>query len=555
MVKRLTTIMIGAMSSILITFFVNSATAEEIRSMKLWAREQAAGPAPHTAALIIAQTLTELGLDISVNAVPWPQMADQVWYKRADPESSWDLTMWQMVSRPERSDPDEFTYNLFHSTTAEKGYNFIGYVDPAYDSLAEEQRRTMDPAARKVLIDQAQQHLHDGAANAYLVHPLLNFAYDNTQFKDGSAIEQAGLGIKNIWTYLNIEPINGNQDIIGQSLDEIQAINPFFISGGTDSWITEIVWDRLLRIAPDGTAQPWAAESFNWINEQTIDVTLRSGMSWHDGQPVTTEDVIFSFEAPMDAEIVPMYSPFVKNIESMEDVGNNTVRFNLKSANAAFLTSSLAKINLVPKHYYGPLLEALEGTGNNAETLIEEKRIGSGPFKFVDWRLREQVILEANASHFNPPKVKRWIMKEVPNVEASLGMFRKGEVNFLTDYKGDPTVLANIVADDGDITLVKSIDVGFQYLAMNHRRAPFDDVNFRRAVSLSIDRDLMVNAAWNGNAVKAGSHVSPALSYYHKKGISDFETGVDLAKKILSDAGYTIKDGRLHYPEGVSEKH
>jgi peptide/nickel transport system substrate-binding protein len=148
-------------------------------------------------------------------------------------------------------------------------------------------------------------------------------------------------------------------------------------------------------------------------------------MSWHDGQPVTTEDVIFSFEAPMDAEMVPMYSPFVKNIDSMEDMGNNVVRFNLKSSNAAFLTSTLAKINLVPKHYYGPIIDSLKGTGNNAETIIEEKRIGSGPFKFVDWRQREQVILEANSGHFNPPKIDRWIMKEIPNVEAALGMFNR----------------------------------------------------------------------------------------------------------------------------------
>ena len=552
--KKLIAIFAGLISSLILPFLVSSASAEEVRSMKLWAREQAAGPAPHTAALIIAQTLNELGLDITVNAVPWPQMADQVWYKRLD-EDTWDLTMWQMVSRPERSDPDEFTYNLFHSSTAEKGYNFIGYVSSAYDELAEKQRVTMDPDARKQIVDQAQQLLADDAANAYLVHPLLNFAYDNTQFKDGSAIEQAGLGIKNIWTYLNIEPINGNNDLVAQSLAEIQAINPFFISGGTDSWITEIVWDRLLRIGPNGTPQPWAAESFNWVNEQTIDVTLRSGMSWHDGQPVTTEDVIFSFEAPMDAEMVPMYSPFVKNIDSMEDMGNNVVRFNLKSSNAAFLTSTLAKINLVPKHYYGPIIDSLKGTGNNAETIIEEKRIGSGPFKFVDWRQREQVILEANSGHFNPPKINRWIMKEIPNVEAALGMFRKGEVNFLTDYKGDPAVLANIVDEDGDITLVKFVDVGFQYMAMNHRRAPFDDVNFRRAVSLAIDRDVMVNAAWAGNAVKAGSHISPALSFYHKDGITEFETGIDLAKKILEDAGYTVKNGRLHYPEGVSEKH
>ena len=81
MYKKLSAVLVGFISSLLLSFFVSSASAEEIRSMKLWAREQAAGPAPHTAALIIAQTLNELGLDISVNAVPWPQMADQVWYK------------------------------------------------------------------------------------------------------------------------------------------------------------------------------------------------------------------------------------------------------------------------------------------------------------------------------------------------------------------------------------------------------------------------------------------------------------------------------------------
>ena len=106
----------------------------------------------------------------------------------------------------------------------------------------------------------------------------------------------------------------------------------------------------MLRIGSDGTPQPWAAESYNWIDETTIDVTLRQGMKWHDGNPVTTEDVIFSFSAPADIEMVPMYARFVSNIKSMEDLGGGTVRFNLNSANAAFLTSTLAKLNLVSKN-------------------------------------------------------------------------------------------------------------------------------------------------------------------------------------------------------------
>ena len=74
-------------------------------------------------------------------------------------------------------------------------------------------------------------------------------------------------------------------------------------------------------------------------------------------------------------------------------------------------------------------------------------------------------------------------------------------------------------------------------------------------MSLSIDRDMMVNAAWNGNAVRAGSHVSPALSYYHKEGIENFDTGIDLAKQILEEGGYKIKNGKLHYPDGVKEQY
>ena len=148
----------------------------------------------------------------------------------------------------------------------------------------------------------------------------------------------------------------------------------------------------------------------------TVLVKLRAGMMWHDGQPVTSEDVKFSFEAPSGGE-VPMYAQFVAAISNIEIVDDLTVRFTLNQPWVAFETASLAKLNLVPKHIWEPILADLAGTDDNAESYQEETPIGSGPFKFVAWEPEETLILEANSEHFSPPKAEQWILRIIPNAE------------------------------------------------------------------------------------------------------------------------------------------
>jgi len=274
-------------------------------------------------------------------------------------------------------------------------------------------------------------------------------------------------------------------------------------------------------------------------------------MMWHDGTPVTAEDVVFSFTAPV--KFAPMYKPFVDGIANIEVVDASTIRFDLTTPNAAFETSTLAKLNLVPKHIWEPLLAALR-EGESAESVLEQSRIGSGPFKFNRWATQQEVVLDANATHWAAPKMERWILRIVLNVEATLGMLRSGELNFLSDYTGDPVLLIEASEADGDLTVVESVDIGFQYLAFNLRRPPFDDAAFRRALSAAINRELIRKAAYNGFAVTSNSVVSPALSFWHKAGIeAELDTGMDLAKSILADAGYVVVDGKLHYPTGKTE--
>ncbi len=524
-------------------------SGDPIRELTLISRAQAANPSQFQAAELIAQAWRKLGLDVKVQGLPRPQQSDAVWYNR----DTWDLTMWQMVGRPERSDPDELIYNLFHSSTSEKGYNFVGYVNEEYDKIAEQQRVTANRDDRKVLIDRLQDIVNEDQVYAFLVHPLKTFAFDKTVWDESSTIEQPGLGIKNFWTYSNIAPLGDQRDMILNSSDELNAINPFYISGATDSWITELIWDRMMRIGPTGLAEPWAAESVEWSDDaKSCTIKLRDGMMWHDGKPVTADDVVFSFTAPV--KFAPMYKPFVDGIANIEVVDASTIRFELSEPNAAFETSTLAKLNLVPKHVWEPLLAALED-GGNAESILEESRIGSGPFKFNRWKTQQEVVLDANADHWAPPKMERWILRIILNVEATLGMLRASELNFLSDYTGDPALLIEAADADGDLNVVDSVDIGFQYVAFNLRRPPFDDSAFRRALSAGINRELIRKAAYNGFAINANSVVSPALSFWHKAGIdSELPTGMDLAKSILAEAGYVIEDGKLHYPAGKTEQ-
>lgn len=249
----------------------------------------------------------------------------------------------------------------------------------------------------------------------------------------------------------------------------------------------------------------------------------------------------------------PMYSPFVKNIASIEIENATMMRFKLKRPSAAFLTAALSKLNVIPKHVWGPILKDLETKPDNAESYQEKIPIGSGPFKFTSWKLNEEIVLTANKDHFSSPKMNRWILRIVPNQEAAIGMLKSGALNFLSDYSGDPKVLVAAAKEAGNLEVVSTTDMGFRYVAFNHRRPPFNDVHFRRALSLAINRDLIVSAAFKGYAVKSNSVVSPALGFWHNPEVNKMKTGVDIAKKVLTDAGYSIVNGKLHYPDGVKE--
>jgi peptide/nickel transport system substrate-binding protein len=521
-----------------------------VRKLQLLTNPQANVPEEFEQAQVAAKQLKEIGIELDVQVADNTKLQDFVWFSR----DQWDMTMWQMVGRPERLDPDEFVYNLFHSSTAADGYNFVGYINPEYDKLAEAQRVEMDREKRKAIIDQAQQIIANDVPFLFTVYPHQNFAYNKAIWDETTIVESKGIGIKAYWTFVGATPLTDQKDMILNTTVSVQAINPLYISGGVDSWVTELIWDRLMRIDPSGLPQPYAAEKVEWTDERTVVCTLRPGMTWHDGQPVTVDDVIFSFQAPA-GDMAPMYKPFVAPIETVSAIGDNQVQFVLKAPTAAFETSGLAKLNLIPKHIWGPILDDMQAQGQNAQNAQEDTPIGSGPFKFSSWARQQEIVLEANPNHFQAPKMARWILRDMPNVSASLGALQSGEINFLSDYTGDPELLKQAVDATDGLAMVSTIPVGFRFYAPNGRRPPLDDPALRRAMATAIGKQQIVQNIYKGFATVADSHVSKALEFWHADGLPDYATAdVEAAKAILTEAGYSWDDeGHLLYPEGKSE--
>ncbi len=509
---------------------------------------QAERPVEFEATRLVVENMKGLGLTVEHRAIPWAQLIDEVWFTR-EGEDAWQMTAWRMVGRPERSDPDEFAFNLFHSSGMAEGYNFVGYSNPEYDALAEAQRGELDLEARQGLLFEAQQIIAEDVPNVYYVHPSTPQLVRTDVWDESTVVTQAGIGIQNYWTWTGLTPLGDQTDIITSTTSFLEAFNPLYIAGDAPSRVTELIWDRLMRIGPDGLPQPWAAETVEWQSDTEVMVTLREGMMWHDGEPVTSEDTAYSIEAIQTGE-APQYSGFVSAVESIEIIDELSVMITLNAPSAAFETSTLAKINLIPEHVWRPLIDdLLTQEDANAESIQEEIPVGSGPYKMVAYDVNEFVILEANTDYFAPPVASRWIMNVLPNAEATLGQITTGEINFLWEWAGDSQILAEVAEADPNVALFSSPSLGMQYFAFNVRYEPFDNVAFRQAIAHVVPTQSIIDNIFKGFGVVADSYVSTPIEFWHNPDLPSYEFSVEEGRAVLEAAGYSWDaDGNLLYP-------
>ncbi|MDW7672746.1 MAG: ABC transporter substrate-binding protein, partial [Bacillota bacterium] len=366
----------------------------------------------------VAEELQLLGVDAVAQPMDFAVLLDVLYGDDGD----FDAYTIGWSGRIERLDPDMFIHSINHSDNADPGGNNTNrYRNPEFDVLADAQRQEMDIDKRKEIVFEAQRILAEDVPQVTLYSRANMQTYNKDLFED--VINIPGEGLFNEWTPFTIKPKTDKTVLTVASNVNIDDINPLS-SKSVYGWRNlRLIYDKLVRLSPEIEPVPWAAESWEVVEDDVIDVTLKQGMTFHDGEPVTVEDVKFSYELFIN-ENVEYFGSFLAPIESIEIIGDNTVRFNLGYPYAPFITNTLAQIPILPMHIWENIENPVQYTNDEA--------IGSGPFKLERFQTGEELVLSRFDDYFEQPYIDGYIFQIFASPEGVLTALELGTVDMVS---------------------------------------------------------------------------------------------------------------------------
>ena len=287
--------------------------------------------------------------------------------------------------------------------------------------------------------------------------------------------------------------------------------------------ITRNIYDTLVqtdekgRLVPD-LALRWApsADGLQWT------FTLREGVHFHNGRLMTADDVVYSFQRLLSPATASPRAKDFAVIDSVSAPDAKTVVFTLKRPSAAFLSNlAYGWAAIVPKE---------------AADTLRDHPIGTGPFKLVEWVKDSHVALERFDGYFVPgvPYLDKVTFQVITDPAARLAALRTGEVDVIPEL---PAQDVAAVRQDPGLKMVEVPFNGIQYIAVNNKMPPFDNLKVRQALNYAVDKQAVVDVAQFGIGVPIGSHMPPVTDYYVDLS-KRYPYDPAKAKQLLAEAGY-----------------
>ncbi len=289
------------------------------------------------------------------------------------------------------------------------------------------------------------------------------------------------------------------------------------------------VWEPLVILDNDMVAQPVLATGWE-KNAKGTEWTfyLRQGVRFHDGTPFDADAVLLNVPA-----LQREYDVTLPNLDRLEKVDDYTVRFvmkaptpNLPQLIAYFSSAMISPASLNDEGWpSGP--------------------VGSGPFKFVEYIEGDSVILERNPDYWGPaPRLERVTFKYIADANTRLAALQTGEIDAIMDVGSLQPEQAAVVEADPNLVLLQQGVATTHYLTFNSGKPPFDDVRLRQAVSMALDRQMLVDNTLYGFGDPGVSVITPYARSWVRTDIApryDPEAARSLAQEALGGEQVSVK--------------
>jgi peptide/nickel transport system substrate-binding protein len=314
-------------------------------------------------------------------------------------------------------------------------------------------------------------------------------------------------------------------------------LNPAVQSGTATGQPGTQLFASLLRYDDGWTPQPYLAESWK-VSDDGLSVTVHlvKGATFHDGKPITSEDVAFSIDTVKENH--PFKSMFAP-VESVETPDANTAIIKLSKPHPALLLAMSSQLlSIIPKHVYG------DGQDPKKHPQNSENVVGSGPFKLVEFKRDQHVILERYDGYFleGLPHLDKIVMRIIKDGSARTIALENGEL-MVSGFEQNPRDLNRMKKNaDLDVSNAGYAAIGpVNWLAFNTKDGKTADVKVRQAIAYAIDRNFILKALMRGTIGPAKTGIHPGSPFYNDN-VEAYDLDLDKANKILDDAGYK-KDG------------
>jgi len=331
--------------------------------------------------------------------------------------------------------------------------------------------------------------------------------------------------------------------LVRSSFSDAVSLTPLNSSDSASIDIMGRIFDGLLNTNDKGAPVPDLATSWKYDKSSlTYTFTLRKGVKWHDGVPFTAQDVKWSYDVYMNPKAHNNYSSLFDSIKSTSAPNDYTFVIKLKQKDVLFLENSVAAIPIFSKHQYKNGVDDY-----NNSNKIHRNPIGTGPFKFKEWKTNERIVIDANKDYFDGrPYLDEIITKVLPDANVEALNLINGDIDFVQSVTPG---LKSQVAKDKDVQM-KSYDQGrFDFIGFNEATKPFNNENFRKALAYGLDRKAIVSKVMLGTAYLASGPMHPKIPQ-NNPDVKALPYDVNKAMDYLDKAGYKKKGDVLYDPDG-----